>query len=242
MRNLQVAIEKLYSVFGRYTSADMYYCDCGCIKEADVKKLHSKPLRELREDDLSLYHGKALYTWGGEEHYKHFFPRFLELYSSKRNTALIDLYDIHVKLEYAKWTEWNIEEIEAIENFILQDWIEFVNHDIAEIRESDLANYGLFFNIKQLIKLWKITQSGEALNNFVVFFYYYGNRILDDGLKLDGIRYKDEFKHVLQDKMLLKKLENEFFKFESIDTEYAAKVSIVVQMIEQALTVQKNNF
>jgi len=62
---IEASIENLYSVFSKYTTSNMHYCDCGCIDERNVKKLASKKLRELEEDDFSAYHGSALYTWGG---------------------------------------------------------------------------------------------------------------------------------------------------------------------------------
>ncbi|MGE5670735.1 MAG: hypothetical protein ACM31E_04770, partial [Fibrobacterota bacterium] len=73
----QEAIENLYLTFNKYTTSDMHHCDCGCINSEDVKRLASKKLRELDEDDFSSYHGSALYTWGEIEHYKHFLPRIL---------------------------------------------------------------------------------------------------------------------------------------------------------------------
>ena len=62
----QTVIENLYQAFSQYTSANMHYCDCGCIDDNDVKRLASKPLRELEEEDFTTYHGDAIYTWGND--------------------------------------------------------------------------------------------------------------------------------------------------------------------------------
>ena len=81
MTTLKAAIENLYVTFGHYTTEGMDYCDCGCIKEDDVKKLYAKQLRDLDEDDMIYYLGSATYTWGSIEHYKHYLPIIFELFS-----------------------------------------------------------------------------------------------------------------------------------------------------------------
>ncbi|NJK96998.1 MAG: hypothetical protein HC905_20615 [Bacteroidales bacterium] len=96
-----VVIDNLYLTFNRYTTSDMHYCDCGCVDPADAKKLASKKLRELEEDDFSVYHGSALYTWGEIEHYKHFLPRILEVHNILSGRGVIGLYEITTKLAYA---------------------------------------------------------------------------------------------------------------------------------------------
>ena len=47
MNEIQAATENLYNVFGKYTADGIHHCNCGCIDEEDVKKLNSKPLRQL---------------------------------------------------------------------------------------------------------------------------------------------------------------------------------------------------
>ena len=170
MNDLRTAIENLYLTFGKYTVEGMHYCDCGCIVEEDVKKLNSKQLRELEEDDLVSYHGSALYTWGDIDHYKHYLPRIFELRSRNRNFTFIELDEIFVKLDYAKWTEWDVNEITAIKNYVLMDWIEFANNEKSAIKDTELEAYGKFFELKDLIKVWDLSNSQTALRNFVLFF------------------------------------------------------------------------
>ncbi|MEI6949748.1 hypothetical protein V9K67_21350 [Paraflavisolibacter sp. H34] len=241
MSNLKLAIEDLYSTFSQYTTLGIQHCDCGCIDEEDVMKLHSKPLRELNEDDLVSYHGSALFTWGDIEHYKHFLPRVFELYSIKRNSGLINLFDIGCKLEYAKWTDWPENEIQAVKSFVLADWIDFANDTTARVSDTDLINYLRFHDIEQLMQNWNITQSEKALRNFVMFFYYYGNLILDNRLKLNEKESNQELRKLIYANNLTEKLQEAFFKYEEKDKEYAEKVSIVLQMIEQQLKIDKVN-
>lgn len=225
-------IENLYSIFGKYTSSNMHYCDCGCIDPNDVKKLVSKKLRDLEKDDFNSYHGSALYTWGEIEHYQHFLPRILEIHN-ETNGGGIDLYEITSKLEYAKWTSWEEREIKAIKDFILMDWIEYVNEKESNISEIDFEYYSFFFEINELFEMWKITEEEKGCRNFVRFYYFNGTELLKKGLRIKEKYYDKEFKTFINQENLLEKLEETFFRVEAEDNEYAEKVSIVAQMIEQ---------
>lgn len=209
----------------------MHYCDCGCIDPNDVKKLASKKLRELEEDDFCSYHGSALYTWGEIEHYKHFLPRILEVHNKLKGRGLIGLYELTTKLDYAKWENWEEQEVNVIKNFIITDWNEFVNERESEIGKDDLEYYSFFFDLKDLVKMWSIHTNGHGLRNFVYFFYYHGTEIINKGLKIKDKSYDTIFKEFICQDNLIERLEEEFFKVESVDTKYAEKVSIVAQMI-----------
>jgi len=235
MNDLEIVIEYLYMTFSKYTTVGIYHCDCGCIDENDVKKISSKPLRELETDDLISYHGSALYTWGDVEHYKHFLPRICELISIKRDFSYVTLDEFHVKLEYAEWTKWPKNEQLAIKDYVTADWIDFANKQNSEIRDTELEAYGNFFELEDLIKVWDLSNSQTALRNFVLFFYYHGNQILNGGLKLNEAKYESELISLIHSDKLIERLESEFFKNETIDTEYAQKASIVLQIIEQQL-------
>ncbi|GCC53173.1 hypothetical protein SanaruYs_34160 [Chryseotalea sanaruensis] len=237
---LEEAIENLYQVFSKYTTSDMYYCDCGCIDENDVKKLASKKLRELGEDDFSSYHGSALYTWGDIEHYKHFLPRILEVHNEKNGKGLIGLFEIISKLEYAEWEKWESNEIKAIKDFIFADWNSFINKQNSEIGTDDIQYYSFFFKPENLFGIWDLTKNGNSFKNFVKFFYYNGTEIINKGLKIKDKIYDKEFLNLLNQSELLDKLEIEFFKADEVDKDYAEKISIVTQMIEQEKTVGNN--
>lgn len=231
---MKEVIENLYSVFSKYTTSNMHYCDCGCIDSSDVKKLASKKLRELEEDDFCSYHGSAMTTWGDIEHYKHFLPRVLEVHNQKNGRGLIGLFEITNKLAYAKWENWPPNEIKAIKDFILADWKSFVNDNESEVSTDDLTYYASFHTAKELIDSWKITQSGAGLKNFVEFFYLNGSQLLSKGLKMKNSSFDKEFIGIINQDGFLKILEEVFFKAEQVDNDYSEKISVVIQMIEQS--------
>lgn len=228
-------IENLYSVFEKYTTNGINHCDCGCIDEQEVKKLYSKQLRELIEDDLVYYHGSALYTWGEIEHYKHFLPRICELITKNRQYSFVDIGEIYSKLEHSEWQNWNETEINAIKEYVIFDWIELVNNSKSEINIHILENYANYIEVAELTKNWNLINSQNGLRNFVYFFYVNGTEIMNRGIKINEKKYSNEFVSLLNNEELIIKLENEFFEKENTELEYAEKISIVLQMIEQNL-------
>lgn len=228
-------IENLYSVFEKYTTKGIDHCDCGCTDEQDVKKLYSKQLRELIEDDLVSYHASALYTWGEIEHYKHFLPRICELITKNRQYSFVDLGEIYSKLEHSEWQNWSETEINAIKEYVIFDWIELVNNSKSEISIRVLENYSKYIDVAVLIENWNLINSQNGLRNFVYFFYLNGTEIMNHGIKINGTKFINEFDTLLNTENLISKLEFEFFEKENKDIEYAEKISIVLQMIEQNL-------
>jgi hypothetical protein len=229
---IQEAIENLYQTFNKYTTSDMHHCNCGCINPIAVKKLASKKLRELEESDFAYYHGSALSTWGEVEHYKHFLPRILEVHNSFKGRGLVGLYEITTKLEYAQWSSWDKVEREAINNFILLDWIEFVNDSESEIESTDLKYYSYFFQLRELLKLWKLSQGTNGLRNFVYFLYHHATDILNGKSWIQDKSFEIDLKDLLNKENLMELLEMEFFEVSEADSAYSEKISIVIQMIE----------
>lgn len=237
--DVKQAIENLYLVFAKYTPANMEHCDCGCIDENDVKKLASKKLRELEEDDFIGYHYKAMTTWGEVEHYKHFLPRILEVHHDESGNGLIGFFEITTKLEYAQWNTWEEAEIKAVKDFMLADWGVFVNERDSSIGIDDLEYYSFFFSPKVLINSWEITKAESSLRNFVDFFYSNGSELIDKGFEIQGNAFGKEFTFLIHNSELLEKLEQEFFKVNDTDKEYATTISTVLQMIEQERSISK---
>jgi len=146
---------------------------------------------------------------------------------------LIDLFEITAKLEYANWNSWNETEIKVIKEFMISDWECFANRASSEINTQDLEHYSFFLLPKDLLNAWDLSKSKKGLKNFVNFYYYNGTDLINKGLKLKDKLYEVEFVEFINQNGLLENLENEFFEVNEIDKEYAEKVSIVSQMIEQ---------
>ncbi|WP_020534786.1 hypothetical protein [Lewinella cohaerens] len=224
--------EELFQVFSKYSPQGIHHCDCGCIDEEDVKRLATQPLHSLDWEALGPYHGSALYTWGDITHYKHYLPRILVLYSSNRRGALIDLYDIYAKLKYADWLKWDAAEIEAIQNYLQADWLDLLHHQ-KEINLYLFETYRQFLSAQELINLWSPSTSETALKNYVYFFYETGTQIFSSSLK--SITKGDQalLTSFFKNSVSIDKLEHHYFEQEAIDAEYATKVSVVLQMLEQ---------
>jgi hypothetical protein len=237
MTDLEIAIEHLYLTFSPYTTNGIHFCNCGCIDEQDVKKLHSKPLRWLTKYDLISYHGSALYTWGDVEHYKHFLPRICELMSVDRELSFVTLDEFHVKLDYAEWANWPENERQAIIDYVAADWADLVNNRHSDIRVSVMEHYLSFLEMNDLLDLWLISKSKQALRNMVYFLYYHGNQILQEGLRISDNAYKQEFLTLLHENEFVYAMETHFFENERHNPEYAGIISIVLQMIEQELKI-----
>lgn len=234
-------IESLYSTFSKYSPSDMYHCTCGCIDEEDVKKLASKPLRQLGYDELVSYQGSALYTWGGPEHYKHFLPRILELHTLCQNSLCIELREVLVTLEYAQWKQWPTEEQEAIKRFVRADWQYQINDVEKQSYEIDWSDFDEFLGFEELLMLWNVNESRSGLKNFVHHFHHQGNALLDTKSSSEFLRRLKVFVQFIERNQLVETLEDEFFKTESQDPEYAEHVSAVQQMIEQHLMLHSTS-
>lgn len=229
---MQDVVSKLYQAFSQYSPQGIQHCDCGCINEEDVIRLATQPLHLLNWEALGPYHGSALYTWGDLSHYKHYLPRILELYSSNRPAALIDLHDIYAKLKYADWLNWDSTEIMAIQNYLRADWQDLLYHQ-EEVDLHLLEVYHQFFSVQELISLWDPNATETALKNYVYFFYRTGTSLLGSSVKTltenDHLILTSFFKTSVS----ASALENHYFEQETLAPEYAAMVSAVLQMLEQ---------
>jgi len=211
----------------------MHHCDCGCIDPEDVQKLASKKLRELEEGDFQSYHGSALYTWGEVEHYKHFLPRVLEVFHERSREAMIDLFDINSKLEFANWQSWDQEEVNAIKAFMIANWCLEVNERKASINLDQIMLYCFYAPLPELLRHWELARGSQGLRQFVDFFYREGSEIAAGKPRKATDDFAAAFRALISEKQLLNMLEEEFFSEESSNADYAAKVSAVIQGVEQ---------
>ena len=136
---LQENIEQLYSVFSKYPGNPQML---GSALYGNIEKwnrdLFSKPLRELSADDLSLFSGKVITTWGEAADLKHFLPRILELTAFLKPPYMI--WVTFDRLEMTGWKSWPADEYEAIRTYMLCLWDNLLS-DESEKAEWEFDNY-----------------------------------------------------------------------------------------------------
>jgi len=73
------AVDGLYAAYATVAlNRDVDFCD-HCVTEAEVRALHSTPLRELTAEHLGPLLFSSTTTWGDIAYFRHFLPRMLEL-------------------------------------------------------------------------------------------------------------------------------------------------------------------
>lgn len=230
---LQKAIDQLYVVFAGYGTADMHYCDCGCVDPKWVENLASKPLRELEYEQLGFYHSSAMYVWGEVEHYKHFLPRILELCSvGDELWPYWYLGEIREKLDYGKWDTWPQEEQEAIMSFVEAAWRLAIVSELPYMSDMVVGGYACFYPYSHLLKLWLAEGSQKSLQTFISYFYGHGNVLLSEMAKSEVPMASKSFLEMVQEFELLSRIEGAFFHASETDDEFALKASAVHQMLE----------
>lgn len=116
-------IRELYRVFKPYRLGDDFTgCD-HCVAEGASRRLAKFALQELTVPDVNHYAFKALTTWGGERHFKHFLPRLLELAST--DYLQFDFPEVLLgKLAYVRWSTWPAAERTAVHRFLHGFWLQ----------------------------------------------------------------------------------------------------------------------
>ncbi len=237
---LKHIIENLYKVFAKYGATDMK----GSPLYGDLHKWNKeillKPLRELDENDLSRFTGKAMTTWGSVNDYKHFLPRIFELTAELRTP-----YEIWIafdKLTLAEWQDWIEEEQNAIYEFMIVLWESVVN-DNSEKAEWIFKDYfsaiaHFYPNFTELLNIWtdSSTKAGiKHLSEFIVD----EQTTLFDRKKISGFYDQKEnteefINWILSDKMV-NNIQHKYFEFEK--ESFAEKIS----WAEQIITIERKN-
>ncbi len=230
---LKISIESLYSTFSRYLfRSNMESCPC-CVSDNDKKKLNTKQLRELTEEDLSKYAFKAMTTWGDTDDFKHFLPRIFELLSTTE--FIVDTFVVLGKLNHGEWKTWSPVEQKAIHNFLIAWWKDMTMNKSYFDKDAFIEIYKLVGDIDLLLSNWEISFEDKSFINLID---------LIDGYYLDLLNKNREFKEIdviSKDKLMTwlidKKVEIEkgFFYYDNIDKEFAEKVSDTLYMLERSI-------
>lgn len=229
--DLKSSIERLYEVFSRYPfPSTMDGCPC-CVSAGDKEKMHTKPLRQLQGDDISRYALKAMTTWGYVEDFKYYLPRIFELAATTE--FIVDTFVVLGKLDYGKWKEWETNEIESINNFLLAWWTNSIRHKSHFDRELLIEISKKTGDVQTLFDKWELSFENNSYSNFIEFVYEDFNDILNK-----KNTYK-EFETGATDKILTwifsKKswLEDGFFKFEKSNPDFAEQISNSLYAIDR---------
>ncbi len=184
-------------------------------------------------DDLGLYCSEAMTIWGNEIDFKHFLPRLLELYEQHRYNGWYNLITIYNKLECADWKNWDKAEQDCIYKFVENEWKKLVNLSLNDIDHFEFEQYLNYFEFDELLIMWDIPYNSIAVENLVTFIYYYGVDIFYRGkkLKINKIDRTNVVLNFIQKTGFIQKLEAIYFENADLDTEYADKISVVIEML-----------
>lgn len=233
--NLIESIDKLYLVFSTYPgnqsmNASPIY---GNIAKWNAD-LFSKPLKELTADDLSLFTGKVLTTWGELDDFKHFLPRILEL------TALMDPPNevgvVYHKLDYGDWLRWSEEERKAIEEFNILLWSNILNglceRIVWQFSEYLYALLASHSSPEELLSLWDKSESNAADIHLSRFIFNEHHKLFE---KIIDPNYHEliMLKDWLLDKRNVERLQNAFFSCK--DKSLAEEISWSEKILENAI-------
>ncbi|RAZ90409.1 hypothetical protein DPM33_12850 [Mesorhizobium hawassense] len=119
---LQDVIDDCYEAFASYRPPRWLDAPPYRDPAAILATLSSAPLRQLTSDQLGPYASWAMTTVGGEDDYKHFLPRILELAIGDQSHPGIDPPAIAGKLRYGGWPTWSVEERAAVQAVFAGAW------------------------------------------------------------------------------------------------------------------------
>lgn len=235
---LTQSLESLYGEFAKYPASDM----SGSPAYEDLsewnKELLSKPLRELTENDLSRYVGKAMTTWGNAVDFKHFLPRILDLVGQFRPPYETDV--VFGKIELADWKSWPDSEKQCLYDYWIALWQELLDNDDEHAHSLFEAYfeaiYSMYQDFETMLVHWKSTNSAASISHLCEFVLRHQNSIFDQNqignLQLNPKECSSFFDWLTSDQ-LLNTLQNHFF--ESENAELSEKISWVEQMISAQL-------
>ncbi len=170
---MHAAINDLYTTFVDYEIGDDFVgCRC-CVNDAESVKLAATPVRELSYNDLQRYSRKAISTWGGVEHFKHFLPRLLEL-SIEHRDDFLDLAVVFGKLKDAKLEEWPQNEQDSVNRFFDAYWQYQLAEPIGDYQEEQIdtvlcAISNAVTSVAHFLTTWTATRSENAKRHLASF-------------------------------------------------------------------------
>ncbi len=158
---MRAAVETLYAVFAGYPLRDWTDPCMHCHTDADERRLHGAPLRELSAGDLRQFTDGSLMVWGGLGDLKHFLPRILEI----AGTEGFDYPDVEVvygHLAYGDLPSWPAPERAAVLGFAMAHW-QAVLDDDADIEALLAALMLIEDDLTPYLTVWERSSVAGAL-------------------------------------------------------------------------------
>ena len=224
-KEFEIAIEELYVTFSKYPfKSKIEGCPC-CVSDTDKFTLHSKPLRELQDEDISRYAFKAMTTWGDVNDFKHYVPRIFELLATKE--LIVDIFVVLGKLEYGNWLEWDDKEKVAITNFLKAWWKYEINY--VEYFDSEI-----FIEINKVLKHlpdmlvdWNLDLETQGFKNYIDLLEDHYHDLKNKNKLLKALSEEDLKIFISWIEEHSYKLEEAFFRYENDDKEFSDRISYI---------------
>ncbi|SFT35213.1 hypothetical protein SAMN05216474_0049 [Lishizhenia tianjinensis] len=228
--HLKDTLDEVYTTFSSYPlPSEIDGCPC-CVGKEDHYHIHSLPLRDLKDKELSKYAFKAMTTWGNVNDFKHFLPRILDL--SACNELSVDLFVVLGKLEYGHWKTWPQNEQKAVVEFLKVWWEYAIKHTELLDFELLIELHKVLKQISEMLALWDLQPDKFGLLNFLTFIEsYYPDMVDKEGENSD---FSGEVVVDLKNWINSKKedLENAFFKMEKENNDLAQRISKALYILE----------
>lgn len=176
------AIESLYDTFARYPRPTaIEYCPCGCTKPDATVQLVAVPLRELSFSDLDDYSVSAMTTQGSVDDFRYLLPRLLQGITEEPYGYNPEI--LFGKLAYAKWLNWQEDEIASVRSYLHALWKKGLNNfpledclpAFTEIETllASIARTGE--TLEPYLRVWTETRNEEADKHLIQFVTMYGD-------------------------------------------------------------------
>ena len=233
IKKVKNSIDKLYEVFSIYpANRNMFASPLYNHKiEKWRDELFNAKLEEIETEDLYNFCSSVMLTWGEEEDYKHFLPRIYELIADYNSPY--EVWIILDRLNDCKWRKWRMEEVNCVELYINELWLNLQENSEYRFRDYFSAIANIYPNFDEMLLKWQISTSRNSAKNLAIYFNEEYENIfvkkilpgfkpnIDLGLSL--------FKWITSEAMI-KKIEKDYFKFE--EENFAADLSKLLELIE----------
>ncbi|HMS68171.1 MAG TPA: hypothetical protein PKD18_08530 [Saprospiraceae bacterium] len=230
-KEFEIEIGELYKTFAKYPfKPSIEGCPC-CVSDTDKSTLHSKQLRELEDEDISRYAFKAITTWGDVNDFKHYLLRIFELSSTRK--LIVDSFVVLGKLDHGNWTEWENQEILTITKFLKSWWKYEINYNGYFDSEILIEINKIIKDLPTMLSDWNLSMETQGFRNYVELTenHYYELRGKNKTFKELSEQEVETLINWIECNSF--RLEEGFFKFESIDKKFSDRLSNTLYIFER---------